>query len=187
MRPWEFKMGQVVGYRPRGEKWRARVTAIDRDGKPFLAEIPIVDEGGEAIRYEDPPGCVNAIIDYEQYYLVKDVNGSATDPWLAARLDHEDTGTAWKAFAAKVGVKEPYYQALSTLLEKWVPEGARGEFLDDILVLLHASWRAGMAADNADCVRLLQKRCDEKGAICLAHCSHPEDIKALKILLRGNM
>ena len=49
MSPWEFKIGQIVGYKPRGDKWRARVTAIEEEGKPYLAEIPIVDEDGELI------------------------------------------------------------------------------------------------------------------------------------------
>ncbi len=186
MSPWEFKIGQIVGYRPRGDHWRARVTATERDGKPFLAEIPIVDDGGDPIRYDDPPAFVNPIIDYENYYLVENLNGSGTDPWLAARLDHKDADNPYKAFAEKIGIKEPYYQAMATLIEKWVAEGNRGEFLDDLLVLLHASWRAGMAADNSECARLLEKRCQDKGVICLAHCTHPEDIKAVKGLLRDH-
>lgn len=180
MAPWEFKIGQVVGYRPRGEKWRARVTATERDGKPFLAEIPVVDENGESILYEDPPAFVNPIIDYENYYLIEDLNGSGTDPWLAARLDHDDIAHAWKAFAEKIGIKEPYYQALATLNEKWAPEGKRGEFLDDLLVLLHAAWRAGRYTENVECSRLLKKRCDDRGVICLAHCTHSEDVKAIE-------
>lgn len=177
---WEFKIGQVVGYHPRGEKWRARVTAMEQDGKPFLAEIPIMDEQGEPIRYEEPPTHVSPILDYENYYLVENVNGVTTDPWLAARLDHDDKGNAWKEFARKIGIKEPYYQALATIIEKWSFEGQRGEFLDDLLVLLHAAWRAGAVTENRECERLLQKRCDDRGVICLAHCTHPEDMKAVK-------
>lgn len=180
MAPWEFKIGQVVGYKPRGEKWRARVTAMEREGKPFLAEIPVIDERGESILYDDPPAYVNPIIDYENYYIVEDLKGSGTDPWLAARLDHEDVGGAWKTFAEKIGIKEPYYQALATLSEKWVPEGSRGEFLDDLLVLIHAAWRAGRFTEIGECARLLKRRCDERGAICLAHCTHSDDVKAIQ-------
>lgn len=180
MSPWEFKIGQVVGYHPRGEKWRARVTAIDREGKPFLGEIPITDENGESIYYEDPPAFVNPIIDYENYFLINDLEGSGTDPWLAARLDHKDIDLAWKIFAERIGIKEPYYQALAVVTEKWAPEERRGELLDDILVLLHAAWRAGRYTENSECSRLLKKRCDERGAICLAHCTHSEDVKAIE-------
>ena len=91
MSPWEFKIGQIVGYKPRGDKWRARVTAMEEDGKPYLAEIPIVDEDGETIRYDEPPSHVNPILDYVNYVLIENVNGKSTDPWLAARLDHEAT------------------------------------------------------------------------------------------------
>lgn len=180
MSPWELKVGQIVGYKPRGEKWRARVTAIEREGKSFLAEIPIVDEEGDPIRYEDPPTFVSPIHDYENYYLVANVAGNGTDPWLAARLDHEDTGNAWKTFADRIGIKEPYYQALATLMEKWASESKRGEFLDDVLVLLHAAWRAGMFTENSECARLIEKRCHERGMICLAKCTHSEDVEAIK-------
>lgn len=180
MSPWELKIGQIVGYKPRGDKWRARVTAMEREGKPFLAEIPVVDENGRGILYDDPPAFVNPIFDYENYYIVEDVNGTSTDPWIASRLDHDDIGGAWKAFAEKIGIKEPYYQALATVMEKWAPEERRGDLLDDLLVLLHASWRAGRYSENGECARLLKKRCDERGAICLAHCTHPEDVKAVE-------
>ena len=180
MAPWEFKIGQLVGYKPRGEKWRARVTATEREGKPFLAENPVIDENGEAILYEDPPSYVNPIIDYENYYLVEDMTGSGTDPWLAARLDHQDMAAAWKAFADRIGIKEPYYQALATVMEKWAPEDRRGDLLDDLLVLLHAAWRGGRYTENGECARLLKKRCDERGTICLAHCTHPDDVKAIE-------
>jgi hypothetical protein len=153
---------------------------MEREGKPFLAEIPIVDESGISICYDDPPSAVNPIMDYENYYVVEDVKEPGSDPWIAARLDHNDVGHAWKAFSDRIGIKEPYYQALATLLEKWVPEKGRGEFLDDILVLLHASWRAGRYAENTECARLLKRRCEEKGAICLAHCTHPEDVRAVE-------
>lgn len=180
MSPWELKIGQLVGYKPRGQKWRARVTAVERDGKHFLAEIPVVDEEGDPIRYDDPPSFVNVIMDFENYFIVEDVDGKATDPWIAARLDHEDTGGAWRAFAERIGIKEPYYQALATLVEKWSTEGKRGEFLDDVLVLLHAAWRAGSAAENAECARLLERRCGERGLGCLEHCTHPEDAGAVR-------
>jgi hypothetical protein len=184
MTPWELKVGQIVGYRPRGDKWRARVTAVERDSKHYLAEIPVIDENGDPIRYDDPPAFVSEIVDFENYYLVQDVDGKGTDPWLAARLDHQDASDAWKTFASKIGLKEPYYQALATLLERWVPEGSRGEFLDDLLVLLHASWRAGMAAENSECARLIEKRCSERGIGCLAHCTHQDDVRAVKKRLR---
>lgn len=180
MSPWEFKVGQIVGYRPRGDKWRARVTAMEEEGKPFLAEIPIVDEYGDTIRYDEPPSHVNPILDFQNYILIENVNGTSTDPWLAARLDHEDRGNAWKAFAEKIGIKEPYYQALATVVEKWSPEGQRGDILDDLLVLLHASWRAGASAENRECERLLKQHCDDRGIICLANCTHPQDIRAIK-------
>jgi hypothetical protein len=183
MKPWDFKMGQLVGYKPRGERWRARVTALEKDGKPYLAEIPVVDDQGEPISYEDPPAFVSPILDYENYYLVEDVAGK-TDPWLAARLDHQDVGAAWKHFAEKVGVKEPYYQALATIMEKYVAEGRRGEFMDDLLVLLHASWRAGMASENSDCARLLRQRCDNRGMNCMPHCTHLEDVEAIRARMR---
>lgn len=180
MSPWEFKIGQLVGYRPRGTKWRARVTAIERDGKSHLAEIPVVDEEGETIRYEDPPAFVNQIVDYENYFLVENVDGKPTEPWIAARLDHEDMRGAWKAFADRIGVKEPFYQVLATVMEKWSPEEGRGNLLDDLLVLLHAAWRAGAASENTECARLLEKRCGERGIACLAHCTHPEDAAAVR-------
>jgi hypothetical protein len=184
MSPWEFKVGQLVGYKPRGQKWRARVTAVERDGKCHLAEIPVVDEQGEPIRYDDPPAFVNDIVDYENYFLVQNVDGKGTDPWIAARLDHEDTGLAWRTFAERIGVKEPYYQALATLMEKWSPEGQRGEFLDDLLVLLHAAWRAGTSTENSECARLLEKKCNERGIICLAHCTHSDDAQAIRRRIR---
>jgi|SRR5579871_1790434 hypothetical protein len=187
MTPWEFKVGQLVGYKPRGEKWRARVTAVERDGKLFLAEIPVIDEKGDPIRYEDPPAFVSEIWDWENYFLVENVDGKGTDPWLAARLDHEDTGAAWKSFAQRIGIKEPFYQALATVMEKWSPEKNRGDFLDDLLVLLHASWRAGMVTENAEVVRLLEKRCSDRGIICLAHCTHQEDAQAVRRRLREGM
>lgn len=180
MSPWEFKIGQIVGYTPLGDLWRARVTMMEDGGKPFLAEIPIIDRAGDPIQYDEPPSHISPILDYPNYYLVQDVNGKTTEPWLAARLDHEDPGHAWRAFAEKIGIKEPYYQALATIMEKWSPEGQRGEFLDDLLVLLHAAWRAGGATENRECERLIQKRCDERGVICLAECTHPDDIKAIK-------
>lgn len=180
MTPWEMKCGQLVGYKLRGPKWRARVTAVERDGKAYMAEIPVVDEEGEPIRYDDPPPAVSEIYDFENYFLVEDVNGKATDPWLAAKLDHADVGAAWKAFAAKIGVKEPYYQSLATVMEKWAPEGLRGDFLDDLLVLLHASWRAGMSTENSECVRLIEKVCNDRGISCLEHCTHREDAQALR-------
>lgn len=185
MSPWELKVGQVVGYRPRGPKWRARVTAVERDGKPFMAEIPVVDEQGEPIRYDDPPAFVNPIIDYEGYYIVEDVDGKgATEPWLAARLDHQDLGQAWRAFAERIGLKEPYYSALATLVERWAPPERRGDILDDLLVLLHAAWRAGAAAENSEIARMLEKRCLDRGVSCLAHCTHPEDAAAVRSRLR---
>ncbi len=184
MTPWQFKVGQTVGYRPRGEKWRAKVTAVERDGKCFLAEIPVVDETGDPIRYEDPPAFVSEILDYEGYYIVEEVDGKGTDPWLAARLDHQDTGAAWKSFAARIGVKDPFYQSLATIMEKWATERQRGEFLDDLLVLLHASWRAGMATENSEVARLIEKRCNDRGMGCLAHCTHPEDIQAVRRRMR---
>ena len=184
MSPWQFKVGQLVGYRPRGPKWRARVTAIERDGKPFLAEIPVVDENGEPIRYDDPPAVVNPILDYENYYIVEDLKGNATEPWLAARLDHQDLGAAWKALAERIGVREPYYQALASLMERWAPVESRGDLLDDLLVLLHAAWRAGAGTENAECARLLEKRCRDRGVICLAECTHPDDAAAIRERMR---
>jgi|FLYK01.1.fsa_nt_gi hypothetical protein len=180
MSPWEFKIGQLVGYRPRGEKWRARVTAVEYAGKCFMAEIPVVDESGQPIRYEDPPSFVSPIIDYENYYLVEDVNGKATEPWLAARLDHEDPAGAWKAFVERIGLKEPYYQALATVMEKWAGEGRRGEFLEDLLVLLHAAWRAGAAIENAECAKLLEARCRSLGPACTGECTHLGDAQAIR-------
>jgi hypothetical protein len=153
---------------------------MEREGKPSLAEIPIVDESGIGICYDDPPSAVNPIMDYENYYLVEDVKEAGSDPWIAARLDHNDVGHAWKAFAERIGIREPYYQALAMVIEKWVPEKGRGEFLDDLLVLLHASWRAGRYQENVECARLLKKRCDERGAICLINCTHSEDVQAIE-------
>jgi hypothetical protein len=184
MNPWDLKVGQLVGYRPRGGKWRARVTAVEREGKCFFAEIPVMDEDGHPIRYEEPPAIANAILDYENYYVVKEVDGRATEPWLAARLDHQDLAAAWKALAARIGLKEPYYGALAALVERWAPEDGRGDFLDDLLVFLHAVWRAGEASENAECIRLLEKRCRDKGIGCLAHCTHPEDSAAIRERLR---
>lgn len=180
MTPWEMRVGQLVGYKHRSAKWRARVTAVERDGKHYLAEIPVVDDDGEPIRYDDPPAFVNEIYDFENYYLIEDINGKGTDPWLAARIDHADVGGAWKSFAAKIGIKEPYYQALATLIDKYAPEGQRGEFLDDLLVLLHASWRAGMTTENSECARMIEKLCSDRGIGCLAHCTHREDSQALR-------
>lgn len=157
MSPWEFKVGQVVGYKPRGEKWRARVTAIERDGKPFVAEIPVVDEMGESILYDGPPGIANPIWDYENYYLVDDVKGSPTEPWLAARLDHQDLEAAWKSLAERVGLREPYYQALATLVERWAIVERRGDLLDDLLVLMHAAWSAGIGSAHAEAIRFLEQ------------------------------
>lgn len=167
MSPWEFKVGQVVGYKPRGEKWRARVTAIERDGKPFVAEIPVIDEVGEAIQYDGPPSIANPIWDYENYYLVEDVSGTTTEPWLAARLDHQNLAAAWKSLAERVGLREPYYQALATLMERWAPVERRGDLLDDVLVLMHAAWTAGAGAAYTDCMRFLEQhgRMDEVRAI----------------------
>jgi len=179
MSPWEFKVGQTVGYRPRGQKWRARVTAMEREGKPFLAEIPIVDEQGEPIRYEDPPAVVSPIIDYENYYLVENVGSEATtEPWLAARLDHQDLAQAWRAFAERIGLKEPYYQALATVMERWAPPERRGDLLDDVLVLLHAAWRAGSVTENGEIARMIEKHCQESG--CIGHCTHSEDVAAIR-------
>ena len=31
---------------------------------------------------------VNPILDYENYYIVEDLKGNATEPWLAARLQN---------------------------------------------------------------------------------------------------
>lgn len=180
MTPWEMKVGQLLGYRPRGPKWRVRVTAIEREGRHYLAEIPVVDEDGEPIQYDDPPTIVSEIFDFENYYLVLDVDGKGTDPWLAARIDHADVGEAWKSFAAKIGIKEPYYQLLATIIEKWSEEGRRGEFMDDILVLLYAAWRAGTATENAECARTIEKLCNDRGVSCLAHCTHREDSQALR-------
>ena len=184
MSPWEFKIGQLVGYRPRGPKWRARVTAMEREGKPFLAEIPVVDEEGAGIRYDDPPAFANPIFDYENYFLVEDVDGKSTEPWLAARLDHQDLAQAWRAFAERIGLKEPYYQCLATVVEKWSPPESRGDILDDLLVLLHAAWRTGAAAENAEAARLLERRCQERGVICLAQCTHREDADAVRARMR---
>lgn len=168
MSPWEFKVGQLVGYGPRGEKWRARVTAGERDGKPYVAEIPVVDEAGEPIQYDGLPSVANPILDYENYYLVEDVGGTKTEPWLAARLDHQNLAEAWKALAERIGLREPYYQALATFMERWAPLERRGDLLDDILVLMHAAWSAGAGTAYADCVRLLE----EKGRI--------EEVQAIK-------
>lgn len=180
MSPWEFRAGQVVGYTPSGSLWRAKVTAIDPSGKPYLGQIPIVDEEGNSITYDDPPSYVAPIVDYANYYLVEDVKGPPTDPWLAARLDHADTGVAWKNFAEKIGLNDGYYQAMGALMEKWAGEGKRGEFLDDLLVFLYACWRAGSAAENEEIYRLLKKRCEDRGTICLAHCTHPDDMKEVR-------
>lgn len=187
MSPWELKVGQVVGYKPRGLKWRARVTAMERDGKPFLAEIPVVDEQGESICYEEPPSVVNPIIDYANYYLVEDIAGNGTDPWLAARLDHQDLAAAWKSFAERIGLKESYYSVLATVMERWSPPERRGDLLDDILVLLHAAWRSGAASENSEVVRLIEKRCEDRGVGCLAHCTHPEDVNAIRDRVRNSL
>lgn len=158
MSPWEFKVGQVVGYRPRGEKWRARVTAIERDGKPFVAEIPVVDEAGEPIQYDGLPSIANPIWDYENYFLVEDVSGVTSEPWLAARLDHQNLVEAWKSLAERVGLREPYYQALATVMERWAAVDRRGDLLDDILVLMHAAFTAGAGSAYSDCVRILEQK-----------------------------
>lgn len=184
MSPWDFKVGQTVGYKPRGPHWRARVTAVEREGKPFLAEIPVVDEQGVPIRYDDPPAYVNPIVDYENYFLAEDVDGKATEPWIAARLDHLDLLQAWKSFAERIGLREPYYQALATLMERWAPPERRGDLLDDVLVLLHAAWTAGAAAENEEAARLLERRCRERGIACLAHCTHHEDAEAMRNRLK---
>lgn len=157
MSPWEFRIGQIVGYRPRGEKWRARITAIERDGKPFVAEIPVVDEFGESIQYDGPPSIANPVWDYENYYLIEDVSGITTEPWLAARLDHQNLVEAWKSLAEKVGLKETYYQVLATVMERWAPLERRGDLLDDILVLMHAAWSSGERAAYADCIHFLER------------------------------
>jgi hypothetical protein len=182
-----MKVGQIVGFTPRGLKWRARVTSIERDGKSSFAEIPIVDEAGEPIRYEDPPAFVNPIVAYEQYYLVEDVKEFSTEPWLAARLDHQDLAQAWKALAERLGLKEPYYQMLSSVMERWAPPERRGDLLDDLLVLLQASWRAGAAGENAEAARLLDQRCLERGGHCLASCTHPEDAEAIRRRMRSEL
>lgn len=188
MSPWELKIGQLVGYKPRGLKWRARVTAVERDGQSHLAEIPVVDEQGEPIRYEDPPAFVSRIMDYENYFLAEDVKGTPTEPWLAARLDHQDLDRAWKNLSDRIGLKEPYYHLLSAVMERWAPPERRGDLLDDLLVLLHAAWRAGAAVENGEAARLLERICRERGVGCLAHCTHPEDIDAIRSrMLEGGL
>ena len=187
MAPWEMKVGQIVGFAPRGQLWRARVTAVEREGKSFLAEIPIVDETGEPIRYEDPPAYANPIVAFEEYYLVEDVAASTTEPWLAARLDHQDLPQAWKGLAERLGIKEPYYQLLSSVMERWAPPERRGDLLDDLLVLLHAAWRAGASTENGEAARLVEQRCSERGGTCLNSCTHPEDAEAIRQRMRMGM
>lgn len=89
MSPWELAIGQVLGYRPFGPKWRGRVTALERDGKCLYAVIPTVDDEGKPIRYERPPSGAGPIADVENYFIVEQAV-QMTDPWIAARLDHED-------------------------------------------------------------------------------------------------
>lgn len=89
MSPWELAIGQIVGYKPLGPKWRGRITAVERDGKCHYAVIPVVDAAGVAIVYEHPPKDVQLVLDYGNFYLVEQAV-QMTDPWLAARLDHED-------------------------------------------------------------------------------------------------
>lgn len=185
MSPWEFKVGQTVGYRPRGSRWRARVTAVEREGRPFLAEIPVVDEEGLPILYDDPPPFANPIVDYENYYLVEDVDGKATEPWLAARLDHRDLAEAWRAFAERVGLREPYYQALATFVERWAPPERRGDILDDLLVLLHAAWSAGGTSGAEEAARFLEGLCKDGNGRCARGCTHKEDAAALRDRLKG--
>lgn len=175
-----MKIGQLVGYAPRGPQWRARITAIERDGQSYLAEIPVVDEHGEPILYEEPPPFVSRILDYEHYFLVEDVKGVPTEPWLAARLDHKDLELAWKSLADRIGLREPYYHILSSVLERWAPPEQRGDLLDDLLVLLHAAWRTGASTENAEVARLIDRICQDRGAICLSRCTHPEDAQAIR-------
>lgn len=89
MSPWELAIGQVLGYRPFGPRWRCRVTAIERGGKCLYAVIPTVDGEGKQIRYERPPSGASPIADVENYFIIEQTV-QMTDPWLAARLDHED-------------------------------------------------------------------------------------------------
>lgn len=90
MSPWEFAIGQIVGYKPFGPKWRGRVTAIEREGKYHYAVIPVVDGNGIAIVYEQPPKKVQPIIgDFENYFLIEG-GPQLSDPWIASQLDHED-------------------------------------------------------------------------------------------------
>lgn len=89
MSPWELAIGQIVGYKPFGPKWRGRVTAIERDGKCHYAVIAVVDREGFPILYGKPPKRPDLIVDCENYYLVEH-SVQMTDPWLAARLDHGD-------------------------------------------------------------------------------------------------
>lgn len=89
MSPWEFAIGQVVGYKPYGPKWRGKVTVLERDGKPVFAIIPTIDQEGHPIRYDKPPSTAMPIVDVQNYFLVE-ATVQMTDPWLAARLDHED-------------------------------------------------------------------------------------------------
>lgn len=187
MSPWELKVGQVLGYRPRGEKWRARVTAIEQDGKCFMGEIPVRDEWGNEISYDEPPASVSPIFDYENYYIVEDVKENTTDPWIAAKLDHQDPLDAWKVFSERIGIKEPYYQALASITEKWASEGRRGEFLDDLLAFLYSAWRTGALSENSECAKLIEKRCKERGGMCLADCTHAADEKAIRDRVRGQI
>jgi hypothetical protein len=179
MSPWEFRIGQTVSYRPRGKKWRAKITAVERDGRPFLAEIPVVDEHGTPVLYEEPPGSVNLVTDFENYDLV-DQSENAADPWLAARLDHDDDGgVGRKKLAERLGTRPSFNEAIGAILEKWAPSRKR-ELLDDLLVLLHATWWSGRQRENGECARLLIDRCAANGVICCAHCTHYEDAAAVR-------
>lgn len=179
MSPWEFRIGQLVGYKPRGVHWRAKVTAVERDGKPFLAEIPVVDEEGKPIEYKEPPKVINLIADFGNYYLVEQAKGGI-DPWLAARLDHDDDGgMGRKKLAERLGLKEPYHEALATVIGKWGKDHPR-ELLDDLLVFVHASWNAGRIHENGECAKLMIDRCAERGVACCANCTHYEDAAAIR-------
>jgi hypothetical protein len=66
------------------------------------------------------------------------------------------------------------------VVEKWSTEGQRGDILDDLLVLLHAAWRAGAASENRECERIIKTRCDSRGVVCIGECTHAEDMKAIR-------
>jgi hypothetical protein len=183
MSPWEFKVGQVVGYKPHGSRWRAKVTAVEREGKPFLAEIPIVDQEGIPIEYETPPTTVNPITDFENYYLIEQNDGEL-DPWLAARLDHnDDAGMGRQRLAERLGIAKPFHEALGTLVKKW-GNGRNRELLDDLLVFIFASWTEGKRAENADCVRLLIDRCAQRGVECCVTCTHSDDARVIGLRMK---